>query len=378
MSHSELTCDVMVIGAGPAGSVLSLLLGRLGYSVELYEKDHFPREKPCGEGLLPPGAELLFELGLSKAVGGTALNGLRYHIGEDSVYTDFGCDAQGRLRYGLGQKRLIMDERLWNAAKSTSGVVAQQGIAVSKPWIQDGRVRGMWVNGERRGARLVVAADGSCSAIRRKLGIEQLLRPGRVGIRVHYTRKNGSPIQDIQVFLRRGYELYVTPLPGNELLVAALAHDEPGRNLRRQFTTWLHSETEVMRLLEGAIQSSELMGRAPLLKKARHAPIPSGLIFLGDASQSVDPVTAGGMTLALESAATLAQHMKGILRGDAQALSSFTRARERRTRVHQWLGAGLRTLSQVPLAARCAKGLIDLHPETMSALVSLTTTRSVA
>src|SRR5690606_30098176 len=113
-------------------------------------------------------------------------------------------------------------------------------------------------------------------------------------------------------------------------------------------------------------------------KKARHAPIPSGLICLGDALQSVVPVTAGGMTLGLESAATLVHHMKGILRGDAQALSSFTRARERRTRVHQWLGAGLRTLSQVPLAARCAKGLIDLHPETMSALVSLTTTRSVA
>lgn len=372
-------CDVIVVGGGPAGSVLSLILGRLGYTVELYEQGVFPRDKPCGEGLLPPGVMLLSELGLSNDVGGTPLGGVRYHVGGESVRAGFGLDAAGNQMHGLGLRRLSFDHALWNAAASTPGVLAKPGAPVTGPSVDRGRVNGIVVAGQKRHARLVVAADGSCSTMRRKLGIEQTVSPLRVGIRTHFIRDNDAePLSDIQVFLGHGYELYVTPLPKGELLVAALADGAPGKNLRKDFSRWLQKEACLAGWLDGANQSSQFMGRAPLLKRVRHAAAPPGLIFIGDASQSVDPITAGGMSLALESAAHLGMHMKEILTGRSRALRAFTDARESQARTHRWLGAGLRMLSRSPLAATLARRFIEIHPETMDTLVSLTTKRAAS
>ena len=59
--------DVLIAGGGIAGSALAILLRRAGLSVELFERGHFPREKACGEGLMPAGVAVLERLGLADA-----------------------------------------------------------------------------------------------------------------------------------------------------------------------------------------------------------------------------------------------------------------------------------------------------------------------
>jgi 2-polyprenyl-6-methoxyphenol hydroxylase-like FAD-dependent oxidoreductase len=61
--------DVLISGGGVAGSTVAILLGRSGLQVELFEHCHFPREKPCGEGLMPAGVAVLNRLGLGETVG---------------------------------------------------------------------------------------------------------------------------------------------------------------------------------------------------------------------------------------------------------------------------------------------------------------------
>src|SRR5215213_7343192 len=56
--------DVVVIGAGPAGSVAALLLARLGWGVTLVEQHRFPRDKVCGECLSALGVDVLERHGL--------------------------------------------------------------------------------------------------------------------------------------------------------------------------------------------------------------------------------------------------------------------------------------------------------------------------
>ena len=118
--------------------------------------------------------------------------------------------------------------------------------------------------------------------------------------------------------MRPGYELYVTPLPEGEVLVAALAHQDAVQgSLRRAFRGWLDGEPLLRTWLEGATQTSELMGRAPLVRSSGALP-PPGVVFLGDAAASVDPVTAGGLSLALASAAFLARLLPDALAGNAR------------------------------------------------------------
>jgi len=72
--------DVAIAGGGIAGSALAILLGRQGLSVGLFERGTFPREKACGEGLMPGGVAVLRRLGLADAVGGAPFHGVHYHL----------------------------------------------------------------------------------------------------------------------------------------------------------------------------------------------------------------------------------------------------------------------------------------------------------
>src|SRR5215470_20145604 len=56
--------DVIVVGAGPAGSTTATHLARAGLDVLVLEKSVFPREKVCGDGLTPRGVKQLIDLGI--------------------------------------------------------------------------------------------------------------------------------------------------------------------------------------------------------------------------------------------------------------------------------------------------------------------------
>ena len=364
--------DVIIVGAGPAGASLAIALGRRGFDVELYEQATFPRDKPCGEGLLPAGVGVLASLGLVDAVAGQPLAGVHYHLTGGSLRSGFGANGVTAVAHGIGQRRSRLDATLWAAAVRTPGVRASAGTRVERLLHDGERVTGVVVHGEPRRARLVVAADGSSSSLRRKLGLERVARPRRVGIRAHFRRpSDASPRSDIEIFLRSGYELYVTPLPHDEILVAALAHEHAAAgDLRGRFRRWVSEEPLLRDWLDGAVQTSEFMGRAPLVC-SRRGREPLGLILLGDAAESVDPITAGGLSLALESAELLARHASGLLAGSVLARRRFERARAGALRVHRCLGAFVLALAGRPRLAELARRGFGAHPDAMQALVAL-------
>ena len=58
------SCDVLVVGAGPAGSAAAITLARAGLDVVLVDQQSFPRDKICGDGLIPDAHRALAELGV--------------------------------------------------------------------------------------------------------------------------------------------------------------------------------------------------------------------------------------------------------------------------------------------------------------------------
>ena len=81
---SVIDADVVVVGAGPAGSATATHLARSGLRVSLLEKSKFPREKVCGDGLTPRGTRQLIRLGIdtSTEAGWLHNKGLRIYGGK--------------------------------------------------------------------------------------------------------------------------------------------------------------------------------------------------------------------------------------------------------------------------------------------------------
>ena len=345
--------DVLICGGGVAGSALAILLGRSGISVELFERDIFPREKPCGEGLMPAGLAVLERLGLSQVVGGASFRGVRYRFDKRSVEAPF-PRANGRLICGRGMRRKYLDNLLFQTAAETAGVRAFTDARVNRLLWENDRIAGAIVNGEQHRARLVVAADGAHSRIRRELGFDARRSRKRMGIRMHFRLARGKEQNCwVDVSLRHGYELYVTPLADRETVIAALADAEGGEPIQSRFRRWIFAEPFLADLLEGAEQISEPACASWPVNGARPRYAP-GVVLLGDAAGSIDPISGGGMTHALLTAEILSKYVRNGIESGEEWISSFEQERQkllanfkRFARALLWLAAYPVTATQI-------------------------------
>jgi 2-polyprenyl-6-methoxyphenol hydroxylase-like FAD-dependent oxidoreductase len=163
---------IVIVGAGMAGASLAITLGRAGRQVALFDAQTFPRDKPCGEGIMPAGVSALRRLGIVDGAGGAVFHGVRYHVGSRVAVGPFPASVEHGER-GRAQRRLVLDRCLFELAAATPGVTAHQGVAVDGPLVEDGRVTGVLVDGSVVGATLVVAADGAHSRFRHRLGTQR-------------------------------------------------------------------------------------------------------------------------------------------------------------------------------------------------------------
>jgi len=363
--------DVLIAGGGIAGSALAILLGRQGLSVELFERERFPREKPCGEGLMPAGVAVLDRLGLREAVGGAPFYGVRYHFGDQTAEGRFPSIA-GLPAAGYSQRRKYLDQVLFSAAASTPGVTAYTGREVEAPILKSGRVIGLLVDGQPRYATLVVAADGVHSRLRHMMGLHTPPRRRRFGVRAHFHLADGqSQPPWVDVFVGRGHELYVTPLPEREILVAALADVAPfGAPVEQAFRRWRNGWPELASRLEGAEQVTSLLGTSPLAGRARAAIAP-GIVLLGDAAGFEDPITGGGMTQALMSAELLARYVsQGLCSADSW-LGEFERERQALLRDYRILTQMVLWLADHPRLGERLLALLRRSPGLLSHLIGV-------
>src|SRR5687768_10624908 len=114
--------DVVVIGAGPAGSVAAMLLARRGWDVTLVEQHRFPRDKVCGECLSALGMEVLDRHGLGAPVRDAGA----VPLATSSAFSAGGRSLQLTLPSPMwGLSREVFDGLLLDAARE-AGVLVRQ------------------------------------------------------------------------------------------------------------------------------------------------------------------------------------------------------------------------------------------------------------
>jgi flavin-dependent dehydrogenase len=365
-STGERTADVLIAGGGIAGSSLAIMLGRRGFEVQLFERAEFPREKPCGEGLMPGGVAVLDRLKVTDSVGGTRFKGVRYHFNGRTVEGNFPRRI-GFGQTGIGQRRKVLDHVLYSEAAATHGVRIRTGCRVDGPVIENGRVAGLIAEGERVLAPLVVGADGMHSVIRQKLGLSCPSRRRRFGIRAHFRLSEKREQSDrVEIFVGKGREIYVTPLPDHEINVVALGEVDANReDTKTSLLQRCGAFPELASLMEGAKQVSTTMGASPLTGRAI-AGVAPGVVLLGDAAGFVDPVTGGGMTQALMAAELLAGYIAANELGEDEWLWSFERERRKMLRGYVLLTQVILGLSDKPKLTDLALSLLGRWPALLS------------
>jgi menaquinone-9 beta-reductase len=357
--HQDV-CDVLIVGGGVAGSSLAIMLGQRGFVVHLFEKALFPREKPCGEGLMPAGVAVLQRWGLDELVGGCPFYGVRFYFGQHLTTRTSHKTFHFRSP-GLGQRRKVLDEALISCAAATPGVQVHTGVRVDALILERGTVKGLRLAGHEYRAPLVVAADGAQSIIRKKLGLNDGVKRGRFGVRAHFRLADAkAQVPWVEVFIGKKIEIYVTPLPNQEISVALLASFGTLRgNTAAEFLSLCRSFPALADRLEGAEQITRLMGATPISGNSLHATTP-GAVLLGDAAGYVDPVTGTGMTQALITAELLTKHLAGRKKADAAWLRPFEQQRRAILAKYRGLARVALWLSQKQNLARTVSGAADL------------------
>jgi menaquinone-9 beta-reductase len=387
--------DVLVVGAGPAGSATALLLARSGFDVVLTDRAAFPRPKPCGD-CLSPGASLhLQELGVLPALLRLAparLRGWRIHSpASHCLEAEFAALAGGDplLRHGLALPRARLDAALLDAARA-AGVRVRIGLRttalLAAPTGGCGGILATREDGgvERLHARLVVGADGLRSVVARRAGLAG--RPPRLrkfSLTAHVRLPDPGPFGEMH--LADGLCLGVAPVGDavhgtvlcNLTLVAAA--DRFGRAAAAQgaggfFRATLAAFPRAARLLPDPLPNGwpgRLLASGPFDRPTRGSAAP-GLALVGDAAGYYDPFTGQGIHNALAGARRLAAEAAELLRRDRVPL-----LREY-PRHHRRLGCEARLFQRVveavlarPAIADAALAVLARRPGFSAALVGV-------
>lgn len=280
----------------------------------LLDQAVFPRDKPCGEGIMPQGVQILAELGVLEEIlehGATRVRGIRYRNRQGvAAEADFPPGAQGST-FGIVIRRQILDHLLLEKAGSFPNVEVRQGFRVTEVIQQGPVVRGVVGHSvdaptrrERFHAPLTIGADGRRSVFHNACGLTtSYLARRRFGVTGHLQGIVGDRSY-IEVLVHPQGEIYIAPCDDGLTLVALLLEEKAMPFFSGDLPGRYHAFLSSARGFGERIRGSEPVGRVfavgPLgfTVEACHRP---GLLLIGDSAGFLDPITGEGMTLALKS-----------------------------------------------------------------------------
>jgi geranylgeranyl reductase family protein len=304
------SCEVLVVGAGPAGSACAQMLARAGFDAVLCDQHDFPRDKVCGDGLIPDAHRALARLGVLDEVLAHARSAR--HVG---------CIAPHGGRVEVPARLAVLPRR------ELDDIVRRAALAAGARWLAPARFDAPLFDAGGRvvGARLrlaggslhelrarwTVLATGAATVPLIAAGVCMRRAPSGFALRGYVKNEAmATRIAGLEVVwhraLRRGYGWIFPCGAGMFNVGVGLTHGEgraamPDLNLRELFAAFTRLHAPARELLQGGTQLGALKG-APLrcsLEGARWSR--PGLLVAGEAAGSTYLFTGEGIGKALET-----------------------------------------------------------------------------
>jgi menaquinone-9 beta-reductase len=337
--------DVIIAGAGPAGSSAAIHLARNKFRVLLVEQKKFPRPKLCGEFISPECRRHFETLGVAHAMTDSD----PASITETVFYSSRGHNVTIPSSWfggpaALGLSRAVMDNVLLRRAQEC-GVTVIEGATITEPLIDKDTVRGVKFklnnDEQQHTAPLTIDATGRARILTRKLNAPRS-KAKLIAFKVHLRNTRVAPGACEIYFYPDGYG----GLSSVEDDISNLCFIISAEQVKRH-----HSNPDlVMRelvmknrraayTLEHAQPESEWLS-ASWERFGRQQPSPAkGLLAIGDSAAFIDPFTGSGMLIAFESG-ELAANV--ISRNDPDAVeveytAEYLRKFDSRLRISGWL-----------------------------------------
>jgi flavin-dependent dehydrogenase len=367
--------DVIVAGAGPAGSIAALTMARAGARVLIVDRDVFPRDKLCGDTLNPGAMAVLASLGLADDLKSRArpLSGMLVSGPGVAVRTTYGAGVSGWSVTRRDLDAWLLEQAIHAGAKFESGVTVH-GPLMDDAGAQGSRVRGLVIGARgdrhrvsRMPAAMVIAADGTRSALAQALDlITYPRRSRRWAFGAYATGIDG--VSDVgEMHVRPSAYIGLAPLSDTLVNVCVVTGPRPeGRG-----------PVQVMRhIIEGdpalaprfrSVQwrgSPRVMG--PLAASVV-MPGVEGLLLAGDAAGFIDPMTGDGLRLAMQGGLLAAREalealdsadLQGAVRRLADARRETLGRKLQFNRVLRFVSGSATAIALASCGATLAPGLL--------------------
>jgi menaquinone-9 beta-reductase len=311
------TCDVLVVGAGPAGTAAARALARGGLDVVLTDRSAFPRDKICGDGLIGDALGALDALGIRARVLSEAVlaDELRLYPPDGkyaSVRGRLACIPRQRLDAILLDAAIEAGARFLPSMSATSAIEGDEAVAGARFHNNGGAID--------IHARLTLLATGANATALDAFGLSAPMKPAGAAGRAYFD----APPEVARRFAHLtiaycqdwcpGYG-WIFPGPGNRLNLGVGIFGADGKRLRafwEYFQTRFEPAAEIVRASQ---RVSDFRG-APLRTGLAGAQLGRpGLLVLGDAASMTYPGTGEGIGKAMESGLLAADLVARALAG---------------------------------------------------------------
>ena len=350
MSDAPLpeSCDVLVVGAGPAGSACAQMLARAGLDVVLVDQHDFPRDKVCGDGLIPDAHAALRRLGVYDEVMAQAqrvahVGCIGPRGGRVDVPGSLAVLPRRQLDHVLVRAAQRAGAKLFTPVRFDAPIVEGDAPDALHPELAGQVVGARLKRGDAThaiGCRWLVLASGAPPQAMIAAGLNQRRTPTGVALRgyVHAPAMAGR-IKALEIVwhkrLRQGYG-WIFPCPGDAFNIGVGLSDSfslvgSGRlqmqdvNLREVFDAFCEVYAPARELMAGGTLQGALKG-APLrcsLDGAHYSR--AGALATGEAIGSTYAFSGEGIGKAMETGLLAAEALAagGAAAGDAAVRSTY-------------------------------------------------------